>query len=113
MNKLNPQQINEIKKKYKTGKFTHRALAEEYGVSRQTINRVTNPDYAAKEREINRERTKTNQSNYKTKTYPPLTCHLEKDADIIEKLDSVKNRQGYIKGLVRKDIKMEKSDKNL
>lgn len=32
------------------------------------------------------------------------------DADVIEKLQSVPNRQGYLKALVREDIKREKGE---
>lgn len=31
--------------------------------------------------------------------------NLKTDADILEKLDSVENKQSYIKALIRKDIK--------
>lgn len=34
-----------------------------------------------------------------------LWLHLENDADIIKRLDSVENKQGYIKALIRYDIK--------
>ena len=33
-----------------------------------------------------------------------LKLNLKTDADILEKLDSVENRQGYIKELIRRDI---------
>lgn len=33
-----------------------------------------------------------------------LKLNLKTDADILEKLDSVKNRQGYIKALIRADM---------
>lgn len=33
-----------------------------------------------------------------------INLHKENDADIIEKLNSVESRQGYIKQLVRDDI---------
>ena len=36
-----------------------------------------------------------------------LKLHRERDSDIITKLDSVKSIQGYIKELVREDIKRE------
>lgn len=38
------------------------------------------------------------------KTYL-IKLTLSTDADIIEKLDSVDNRQGYIKNLIRNDLK--------
>lgn len=34
-----------------------------------------------------------------------LWLHLENDADIIKRLDSVENKQGYIKALIRYDTK--------
>lgn len=36
-----------------------------------------------------------------------LKLNLKTDADILEKLDSVENRQGYIKSLIRDDIARE------
>lgn len=33
-----------------------------------------------------------------------LKCYYKKDMDILEKLDTVGNRQSYIKGLIRTDI---------
>ena len=37
------------------------------------------------------------------KTYI-IKLNTETDADIIEKLEAVENRNGYIKGLIRNDI---------
>ena len=34
-----------------------------------------------------------------------LTLNKKTDADILEKLDAVGNKQGYIKSLIRMDIK--------
>lgn len=34
-----------------------------------------------------------------------LWLHAKNDADIIKRLDSVENKQGYIKALIRYDIK--------
>lgn len=34
-----------------------------------------------------------------------LKLNLETDKDILERLDEVDNKQGYIKGLIRDDIK--------
>lgn len=47
-----------------------------------------------------------------TKQYK-LKLNIKTDADVIEKLESVENRQGYIKALVRQDIEAENLDKNL
>lgn len=35
----------------------------------------------------------------------PLKLNLKTDADIIQRLDAVENRQGYIKELIRADMK--------
>lgn len=34
-----------------------------------------------------------------------LKCHVEHDKDIIDALDRQDNKNGYLKGLIRKDIK--------
>ena len=39
-----------------------------------------------------------------------LWMHYVKDADIIERLDHVGNKQGYIKALIRADIAKEAHD---
>lgn len=36
-----------------------------------------------------------------------IKLHKEKDADIIQKLDNVNSKQGYIKQLIREDMQME------
>ncbi len=33
-----------------------------------------------------------------------LTLNTKTDADVLDKLDQVDNKQGYIKGLIREDI---------
>lgn len=37
-----------------------------------------------------------------------LKLNLKTDADILDQLDSVENKQGYIKDLIRKDIFINK-----
>lgn len=37
-----------------------------------------------------------------------LKFNLKTDADILEKLDTVENKQGYIKSLIRADVEKEK-----
>ena len=37
-----------------------------------------------------------------------LKLNLKTDVDILEKLESVENKQGYIKDLIRKDIENSK-----
>ena len=48
-----------------------------------------------------RANTKYNKSHTKQ---VPLRFNLKTDADILEKLDSVPNKLGYIKSLIRADI---------
>lgn len=40
----------------------------------------------------------------KTKGYH-IKCHIEHDADVIAALDAQENKNGYIKTLIRNDIK--------
>ena len=42
-----------------------------------------------------------------------LKFNLKTDADILEKLDSIENKQGYIKDLIRRDIENSKQDNPL
>ena len=115
MGRLSEQQKNEIRERYNNscGSITYANLAEEYGVSSNTIARIMNPQYYEKERERNRLRMQDYRTNSEptSKVYSPLHCHIEKDADIIAKLDSVENRNGYIKDLIRKDISGKSSSR--
>lgn len=111
MSKLTEQQIAEIKKIYQEGDKPIRVIAEMYDVSRTTINRIVNPKYQNAQREKNKLRMQQNRQSYSVKRYPGLELNTANDADIIEKLDSTPNRQGYIKGLIRKDIQESPSDK--
>ena len=51
-------------------------------------------------------------ARYKKANYKDFTLHLNKNTedDIIQKLDSVPNKQGYVKGLIRDDISKDKGD---
>lgn len=53
-----------------------------------------------KRAQIKYDKTNTRQITFK--------FNLKTDADILEKLDSVENRQGYIKELIRNDMEAEK-----
>ena len=52
------------------------------------------------------------QTRYKKKAVKVITLALNKgtDADILNKLDSVPNKQGYIKQLIRQDIAASTSE---
>lgn len=49
-------------------------------------------------------------ANYQKRTfrYVKLNLHKTLDADILEKLESVESKQGYIKDLIRADIAKNK-----
>ena len=47
---------------------------------------------------------KYDKANKEKRQYYSLKLSKENDADIIERLNSVPNMQGYIKDLIRKDI---------
>ena len=103
MAKLNKQQKVEIKEKYEAGGITIRGLADEYGVGATTISRIIYPEYAEKERESLKNRTDVSSKEKSAKTYA-VRFHSEKDAALLEKLESVDNITDYIRGLVREDI---------
>lgn len=42
-----------------------------------------------------------------------LKLNLKTDADILDQLDSVENKQGYIKDLIRKDMNKQDGNKVL
>ena len=107
MGKLTAEQKEEIKERYLHDTASIRSIAQDFGVSRSTINRIINPQYANAEREKCRERWHKNHTKYSRRHYS-FTLNPLIDADIIEKLDSVKNKQGFIKKLIRNTINNEK-----
>jgi len=90
--------------------ITNKALAEQFGVSVQTVIRICRPDLYQKNLISNKEyQAKNAQRIYKTrkanaKTYK-LELHKINDADIIEHLDNQKSVQGYIRSLISSDLK--------
>lgn len=61
------------------------------------------------------ERKQTPQERYaaKYKKQFKIDCFTSTEMDIIEKLESVPNKAGYIKQLIRADIEAYKSKQNL
>lgn len=57
---------------------------------------------------MNKKTTAKERYDAKTAVYISLKLNKKTDADILKKLDEADNKQGYIKRLIRKDIK-EKS----
>lgn len=59
-------------------------------------------------------RDETPQERYHKKNTKLFTIRLVEttEKDIIEKLDAVPNKSGYIKGLIREDIAREKQEDN-
>lgn len=94
------------------GGFTNKALAEQFGVSEQTIIRICRPELYEKNLESNKQHyAKNAQQIYQTrkanaKSYK-LQFHKENDAEIISHLEKKDNVQGYIRSLILNDIKEE------
>ena len=63
----------------------------------------------AKDREVRLRAQKkyddVHRDNYKTYL---VKCNKATEADIIDRLDAVDNKQGYIKDLIRKDIRSDR-----
>lgn len=87
--------------------FFYSHVAKRYGVSGPTIRRNISPNendkkprktfrYDPEEAKVKREGYRSYQLRVSKK--------LETDSQIIEKLDSVENKQKYIKGLILRDI---------
>ena len=110
--KLTPEQIEEIRLRKQQAEenevpFNYSKVAREYGVTGQTIRRNIAP-------------TETDMKRRPSAQYDPVAAKKrraacrsyqfyayrksEEDRKIIEKLDSLPNKQKYIKGLILKDI---------
>lgn len=60
------------------------------------------------QKEYNQKKRAYNMQYNKDKlTQIKFNLHNEHDADILERLRTVQNKQGYIKGLIRDDIRRE------
>lgn len=106
--KLTEADKNEIRKLSKEG-YSRVALAAKYEVSRQTIQRVLNPEYYAKTLEQAKEYQKENGQRirrYRTNTRRDyyLSFSLEQDAAVVVQLDKQENLNDYIRNLVADDI---------
>ena len=64
------------------------------------------------EMSIDQKRKLTPQERYATKYKKQfkIDCFIHTEQDIIAKLESVPNKAGYIKSLIRRDIENKKSD---
>lgn len=106
--KLSDEERRSIRELREQG-LTNRALAEQFGVSIQTIIRTCRPDLYKKNLESNKKyHAKNTQQIYQTrkanaKTYK-LVFHKTKDAQIIEHLDGQESVQGYIRSLISSDL---------
>ena len=90
----------------------NKALADQYGVSVQTIIRACKPQSYKKTLSSNkRYREKNAQQIYQTrkensKTYK-LEFHKLNDAEVIAHINKQESFQGYIRALILKDIEKE------
>lgn len=107
--KLSDEERRSIRELREQGR-TNKSLAEQFGVSVQTIIRTCRPELYKKNLESNRKyQAKNTQQIYQTrkanaKTYK-LELHKSKDAQIIEHLDRQESVQGYIRSLISSDLK--------
>lgn len=111
MKKLTPAQHQEIIEKYNTGRYSQRALAKEYDVSYASIMRILRPDYYAKEKEKNRIRMGSMPQPTDSLKQYSIKLNPSSDAAVIEKLESVYNRNDYLRQLVLKDIQNSQEEK--
>ena len=116
--KLSPEQIEEIKAlKKKTEedgeKFVYAHVAKMYGVSGPTIRRIVDPTE-------NDMKSRTNDHSVSDKYVKKfirvyrvkLNTKNPTERSIINKLDSLPNKQGYIKSLLEKDLSISKKTAN-
>lgn len=113
--KLSPEQLAEIKslkeQKDANGEpFIYAKIAKEYGVTGQTIRRNIAPSEndkkprpAAKYNPATAKKRREASRAYQFYAYK----NSETDKLIIEKLDSLDNKQQYIKGVILQDILKE------
>jgi len=111
--KLTEKEKALIRNLYEQG-LPQRALAARFDVSKQTITRICNPEYAERQREMNRKYQAENGKQIRaqraetSKTYR-FILHTVNDAPVVEQLNKQKNVSGYIRQLVLQDIKSEES----
>lgn len=110
--KLTPEQIEEIKilkeQLEANGEpFIYSQIAKKYGVTGQTIRRNIAPSEndkkprpAAKYDPVAAKKRRESSRAYQFYAYK----NIESDRLIIEKLDSLDNKQQYIKGVILQDI---------
>lgn len=109
--KLTPEQIEEIKELKKQieasgEKFVYSRVAKKYGVSGPTIRRNVEPNENDKmPQSYNPVTAKAYEEKF-VRRYQ-LRLNTKSDVPIIEKLDSLSNKQGYIKNLILEDIKKD------
>ena len=89
------------------------SIAKMYRVAPITINRICNPDVAARQAaEAKRNRSKYYQRDNEIlrPTYVPLSFYLhpERDADIIEQIKKQDSQIEYLRNLVLADIQRER-----
>ena len=107
--KLSDKDKMQIRKLSKEG-YSRAALAAMYEVSTQTIHRVMNPDYYARNlaRSVHYQRENADRiqkQRASTRREYRLSFSLKNDASIVRRLDREENINDYIRMLVLEDIK--------
>ena len=99
-----------IKKLRNEERIPYAAIAANFGVSSATINRICNPDLAARQAEANRQyraRNKAKDLENQRKKYRNyrIRFHRDNDKEVIEHLDKQENVLDYVRQLILKEIK--------
>lgn len=110
--KLTDEQRESIRQARNLEGVPYYILAQEYGVSARTIERICEPEKYEKQKQSNLNSQKRNyhkirESQKNTYSRYQLKLHKENDADLITKLEEQESVNGYIKVLIKKDIDTE------
>lgn len=102
----------EIKKKIRedwaTRKYSYAALGAKYGVSAPTVGRVVKPEVYEREKEKSKIRARESRAKGGVKTDKTfLVRFYEQDKEVLEHFNSMPNKQVYIKGLIKQDMKLK------
>lgn len=112
MKHLTTADKKEILKLYSEDGYTLSAIAKEFSITPTAVSRIVNPEYRDREKQYSLNYYKTHKEELQKKQKEIyvrryLKLHKENDKDVISKLNSVSNVNGYLKNLIREDIENE------
>lgn len=106
--KLTEENKKEIRRLSEEG-YSRAALAAQFDVSKQTIQRILNPDYYARTLAQSKEYQRNNAKQIRKRVVSSrreyfIAFSYKNDAAVIERLDKENNVNDYIRNLVTEDI---------